>query len=497
MLDMHPAQQATVLISGAVGPLTATLDRRIVTIAIDQAAQTIFVTAEGQTGRATLDVTDTTGASVEIPVRVAFDAGTVPQRLALNVTGSPLDPLWLETQIANLVAEKTRVQPGLSMKLGSFGPPPAVTPGTSASVAVPVQIPGGAQYYDVSGTANVTVTNLPLAPFAPPLLFYDDDPERIVADGPIFRGQITPGTPVRLYYYHQDGTEPSRLVLVLIADSQDPTQIQVIAASAGPSADVMGVGHAVTRDFLLQEPRNEGVVLDLPQLSAYVLADVPLDAQQAAAGSIDLRIVSGGAVDLEVLAAPPEATGRRLRSELGLALLPGDGHHRTGVFDIAGYGSETIAYTVGGPDATTIYGAKSPPNAFPAERGHDYGGYGVLHTFVFDASNPTAQPVTAYLFEEPLGGVVRSSFLVDGQLEQVGCARVSQRYQIASFTMAPGQNLVSTLLTMTDGGSSYPLEIGMTDTPPLPAVPPIAAPDGCFPKAPSPAPSPSPSPPRF
>jgi hypothetical protein len=42
---------------------------------------------------------------------------------------------------------------------------------------------------------------------------------------------------------------------------------------------------------------------------------------------------------------------------------------------------------------------------------------------------------------------------------------------------------------MTDGGSFYPVEIGVTETTPQPSAPPITAPDGCFP---SPTSTPSP-----
>jgi hypothetical protein len=94
-----------------------------------------------------------------------------------------------------------------------------------------------------------------------------------------------------------------------------------------------------------------------------------------------------------------------------------------------------------------------------------------------------------------MGGVVRSSFLVDGTLVQVGCARLSERYQIGQpFTVNPGKAQI-TVQTMTDGGSNYPLEVGLTATPPLPTTPPITAPDGCFPKAQNtPASSPLPVP---
>jgi hypothetical protein len=88
-----------------------------------------------------------------------------------------------------------------------------------------------------------------------------------------------------------------------------------------------------------------------------------------------------------------------------------------------------------------------------------------------------------------MGGVVRSSFLVNGTLVQVGCARLSQRYQIGQpFSVNPGRAQI-TVQTMTDGGSNYPLEVGLTATPPQPTVPPITAPDGCFPK-PSPSATP-------
>lgn len=219
----------------------------------------------------------------------------------------------------------------------------------------------------------------------------------------------------------------------------------------------------------------------------------PLD---GAAGNIGIRVVSGGPVTVTVLAVPPQATAQDIASLSAGPQLPGDGHHRTGVFDIAAYGVETIAYSTGGPDAQYQYGASSPPLADPpAASGHDYGEYGVLRTLTFDVDNPAADPATVYLYERPIGGVVRSSFLVNGALVQVGCARVSNRYQIGQpFAVAPGKSQIA-VQTMTDGGSNYPLEVGLTTTPPEPSTPPITAPDGCFPKpqstsAPQPAATP-------
>ena len=155
---------------------------------------------------------------------------------------------------------------------------------------------------------------------------------------------------------------------------------------------------------------------------------------------------------------------------------------------------QALAYSVGGPDVTYEYGTRDTTlrNLDTSDPGHDYGDYGVIHRITFDIDNPGNMPQTIYLYEKPLGGgPVRSTFIVDGQVKELGCARVAQRYQIMAYTMPPLQQAASTVITMTDGGSNYPIEIGMTGTAPLLTVPPQNAPDGCFPK---PTPSPSETP---
>lgn len=484
-VNLNPEMAAAVRILGANGAITASLDKRIVRVSVDERSDTVVLTAGGQTGSAILHVTDAVGAAVDVPVRVAFNAGTFAPSITLQVTGDPLDATWLQQQIYAAVARATLVAPGAGApQFGPFVTPPALAPGSSAVVPVNVQISGNATYFDVKALTSVTVQNVAVPPFSPGILFYDDDPEKIEASGVLYRGRIRAGQPVRLYFYHENAGRPHRLVLALLADSQDPTSIQAIDATAGPSQDVLSVGHAVTRTFLLMKPADEGLIVPLPQELTYELQDVPLGDLDGVAGNVDLRVVSGGSVEVAVLSVPPDATPLQIAQLFGQPRLPGDGHHRTGVFAIgSGYGDRTLAYAVGGPDASTVYGAGSPPSLAPQADWHDYGGYGVLHRIVFELSNPTPQPATIYLYERPLGGVVRSSFLVDGTLHEVGCARVSDRYEIAALALDPGQNLTSTVLTMTDGGSSYPLEIGASTTVPLPTTPPITAPEGCFPKA--------------
>lgn len=441
-----------------------------------------------------LTVTDSTGASLQIPVRVAYDAGVVPAQLSVQITGDQIDPQWLQSQIQKAIAKAVQTQPGAAAQIGPVTLPTLLSPGASAEIPVQVQIPGGAQYFDVNAQTSVALQNVDAGPFSSQLLFYDDDPEKVVADGTLYRNQIAPNAPARLYYYHQNANDPRRIIVALTsAAPNDPSTVQLIDASAGPNIDVMSVGHAVSRDFLTSKSHNQGIVVQVAPAAPYIADEFTMQPQDGAAGSIGVRVLSGGPVEITVLAVPPTVTDAAIAQYLNQPQLPGDGHHRTGAFSLNGYGAQTLPYTVGGDDAMTQYGATTPPPVDGA--GHDYGDYGVVRTMTFAVQNPGTQPATVYLFEEPMGGVVRSSFLVDGTLDQVGCARVSQRYQIGQpIAVNPGNSNV-VVETMTDGGSNYPLAVGMTATPPLPTTPPISAPDGCFPKPqPSPAATPVPSP---
>jgi hypothetical protein len=485
-VNLHPSQSQPLTIANVNGTLAAQLDTPLVTVSIDQQNRTVTLTAAAQTGRAMLTVSDSSGASLQIPVRVALDAGTVPGTLSLRVTGT-VDPAWLQAQVQKIVARSVQLQPGASMQAAAFTVPSPFAAGATAAVPVAVHIAGGESYYDVDATATVNLQNVDTPAFTPPLLFYDDDPEKIVANGVLYRNEISADAPARLYYYHQNSGDPRRLVVALRA-LQAPATVHLLDASAGPNADVMTVGHNVSRDFLLQKQRNEGVIVDVNSPSPYVVDDFRMQGLDGAAGSIGMQVLSGGPVQVTVAALPPDISDEQAAAFLDQPQLPDDGHHRTGTFRIVGsdgaaYGSEVLAYTVGAAEASTQYGATSPPPADGAG-GHDYGDYGVVRTFTFDLSNPTQQASTLYLYERPMGGVVRSSFLLNGTtLVQPGCARLPERYQVGEpFSVPPQSNVQLTVQTMTDGGSNYPLELGVTPTPPLPTTPAISAPDGCFPK---------------
>ena len=172
--------------------------------------------------------------------------------------------------------------------------------------------------------------------------------------------------------------------------------------------DVMHVGQTLTKNFMLTKARGEGIVVTLPQDEPYVLTDVPMAAQQLVSGTVDLRVLSGGPVTVTVLAV---SSGIDPRSLLGGPVLSGDGHHRTGVFAIGGFGSQNPELCRGRRRRHRRDRRHRPD---PAERrstarpGHDYGDYGVSHTIDLTMTNPGTSRASAYLYFKPLAGRPRA-----------------------------------------------------------------------------------------
>lgn len=482
-VNLNPAQQQVVTVTGATAPLTATLDGKLVSLTVDPAAATVTIAASQATGTDVLHLTDANGARADVPIRVAFNAGTIVAQTTLTVTGTPATPAWLARQVQSWVTRLTQAMPGAQTSIAAVqAPPQPLVPGAQLQFVVPVQITSDGRYFDQNGTTTVTVQNVAAQPIVPTLLFYDDDPEHVAADGVLFRGTVTAADPARLYYYHDDVGDLRRIVVFLTTDAPQPALVQMVNAPAGPNLDVMQVGHAVSREFLVRKAGGEGIEAEVNQGVPFAVRDATMSARQGVAGSVDLRVLSGGPVVVTVVAASPGVEPRAL---LGGPQLPDDGHERTGVFRLVGFGTDALTYVVGGADVKLVIGDRdpTPPSADPSAAGHDYGDYGVAHHLDLTLSNPQDTPAVAYLYFRPIAGIARGSFLVDGNLVELGCVREPVPYQLAAFDLAPHETTRAAVETMTDGGSFYPVEIGVTANPPATTTPPINAPEGCFPKS--------------
>lgn len=408
-------------------------------------------------------------------------AGVIPSNISLDVTGTPVaDGNFLDAQIRKALDRRIRptLRPGTGLSYGPIVPWPILPlpAGSRAAVNVMVTISGDAASAPVSGVTTVTLANLSVQEGPPSVLFLSDDPEYLPTEGLVFRGSVGVNHAARLYYYHSDIGVPRDLDAVLTASV--PTRVHIVDSEAGPDLDVMNVGHTVSRDFLWFQQHVEGTLVDLTPGQPFIVRHALVLQGEVVAGSADVHVVSGGPVGVSVVASP---AGSRPDSYLAGPRVPFDGHARHGTFDLDGYGNLAATFTVGGPDTAVKYGGRdpSPRNLDANDAGRDYGDYGVVHHITFTLANPTDAPQLAYLYEKPLGGPVRSTFLIDGQLKELGCARMPQPYWLATYQLPPHSTGASTTVTMTDGGSFYPLEFGVTVNQPQPYTPPIGAPDGC------------------
>jgi hypothetical protein len=423
--------------------------------------------------------------------------GVIPFSVPLTVTGNPASTDFLQNAIVATLdrAISPTLQPGAIVRYGTIAPVlQPLQSGFLTAYTVAVTISGAAGAAPLEGTSEVDVQNVALPNANPTLLALDDDPEHLTANGVSYSGTVAAQAPLRLYYYHENAAAERRLAVVLSATQ--PSRVQIIHAAGGPNVDVMSVGHAVSRSFVLAEPANEGLVLDVTPDAPVLVRDAQVGIGEGIAGALDVIVLMGGPVTATVLAVDPASDPR---VSLAAARLAQDGHQRHGTFSLGAFDERSVAYDVGGPDASLRYGDRvhGPTNINPEDAGRDSGDYGVLERFAFDLNNPTSTAATVYLYAQPDGGVVRNSYIVDGTLVDMGCARLAQRYLVASKQLDPHASATMHVLTMPDGGSNYPVELGVTTVAPLASTPPLSAADGCFPKpggAPNSAPAGTPSP---
>ncbi|HEV2260691.1 MAG TPA: hypothetical protein VGR69_00150, partial [Candidatus Rubrimentiphilum sp.] len=214
---LYPGNVVRIAVANSNGPLTVSIDNPVVTVAIDQTARTVTITAGQTLGRGTLTITDATNQGVQIPVRVGLDAGQLlANSLSLQYTGSPIDRTWLQGVVQKMVLRNVQLQAPAAVQT-VFNVPAILPPGSLTGLSAQVQIPGNDRYYPVNATVSVNLQNVAADPFAPPTLFYDDDPERITQDGVLYRGQVTSSSPTRLYYYHENTDQPHQLDVAFTA----------------------------------------------------------------------------------------------------------------------------------------------------------------------------------------------------------------------------------------------------------------------------------------
>jgi hypothetical protein len=450
-------QTTTVTLTGVYGTFTAVAaNPKVVTIVPNQSNLTLALTG-GAPGATTITITDGRGVTATIPVRVAYNAGTLPPLVDVRLTGDPASPNFVRDLVARMVYESVAIQPGAQVIVAASDVPvyAPLEQDNTIQVSVPVLVQGE-QYFSVQGDVTVTIENIAAPRISPDMLMVSDFPEKLTENGILFSADLKRDKPSRFLYYHYNppGQPNRRIVLVAQNLSPEPALVQFISGRGGPGRYELEVGHRATKDFLVNIVQNQGRLLQLAGHSTQVIATQDLPAGDIVTNLLQLRVLSGGAIHLTLVAqnasADPDTaltTGQLLTSTV---------KHARGIYPIPEF-HYAAQWSVNGDYLTLPIGQIPLPNMLAGEAlGGDYG---VLQAFVVTMENPLSTPQNVAIYENPRGGAATGTYIIDGTLVQSHQVPAFSRYKIRQYAV-PARGFVRvTIVTMPEAGSSYPLNL--------------------------------------
>jgi hypothetical protein len=456
-VNVEPSKTVAARLNSTLGAVTAAVaDATIATAVVDQAQRVLYVTGV-KVGSTTITVTDSRGVTRDVPVLVAYAAGAAADETTLRVTGNPASAQYLREAIAEAVTNAAMHRTGASVNVVPDTIPVRgdLSIDNRAELDVQVQI-SGTGYLPVNGITHVVVENIALPPIQPARLLVSDYPERLTANGVLFTALLDRTQAQRFLYYHfNPGTEPARRILLKAANTSNaPAMVQMIDGDAGPGSNEMEVGHLATKRFLVRNARNEGRVVTIPPGATVNLVDHPLPPQDVVSAIMQLRLVTGDPVQLALIAQDALAPLDQTIDES--QLLAGGAPHARGVYPVPTF-YFTNNYDIDGPDLDIPIGQLPLPNLRQGEALS--GDYGVEQVLEVTITNRTRGPRAIALYANPRGGRATGTFLIDGTVVQAHALPAFSRFKIWQETIKSGTYRLIRIITMPEGGSSYPMRL--------------------------------------
>jgi hypothetical protein len=302
----------------------------------------------------------------------------------------------------------------------------------------------------------VRVENVALPRTRPSRLLVSDYPETLTADGVLFTSDVDASAAQRFLYYHYNPpSQPARRVLVKITNpSAVPATLHVLSALAGPGSNELEVGHNATRAFLVRERRNEGTVVTIPPNGTINLVNHALPPSAVVNGILQVREVAGNPLSLAVVAQSADAPLDQTVDTT--QLLSGGAPHARGIYPVPDFFGD-YTYVASGEDLEIPIGTLPLPNLRQGEA--LAGDYGVKLAARIVLINPDRVAHGVAVYANPRGGGATGTFLIDNTLVQAHRLPPFSKYKIWQETIPPGTYRRLRIVTMAEGGSSYPLRL--------------------------------------
>jgi hypothetical protein len=453
-----PGGFETLRVEEVLGIVTVSIaDPNVADVSIDQTTRALVV--HGKTvGNTTITVRDQRGLSRDVPLRVADLAGSIPNDITIRVTGHPATALFVREQAFRAALAAIVSRPGASITASedSVDVNAPLNVDDITEVDVPL-IVGGANYFTVQGTTRVRVENFAQPVVRPASLLVSDYPETLKENGILFTADLTARAAERFLYYHYNPSlQPDRRIVLKAQNTSDqPATVQFITGDAGPETNEMEVGHLSTQRFLVRLAQNEGTVVTIPGNATVTLMEQDLPARTVVSSLLQLHEIEGARLHLTLVA---QNAGDAVDGPIPTsALLVGDHPHARGIYPIPEFYFD-YNYDAEGPDLEIPIGQIPLPNLV---RGQTLAGdYGVLQSVTIRiVNNDRHHARELALYASPRGGKATGTFVIDRVLVQAHTMAAFGHYKLRQYTIAPGSFVRTEIVTMPEGGSSYPLDL--------------------------------------
>lgn len=453
-----PGETQELRVMRVLGSVSVTIaDPAVAGATIDQTTRVLTIVGKSL-GTTVVTVSDSRGLTRDIPVRVADPAGSLAEFTSVRITGSPASNGFVKRQavLAALQGARPRLgaTPIAATDAVSFAG--SVSANNLATVAVPVSV-AGPDYFTVTGTTRVRIENVALPRIRPNSLLVSDFPEKLKENGVLFTAGLAAHEASRFLYYHYNpvGQPDRRIVLKVENPSAQPAALHVISGQAGPGANEMEVGHLSTYRFLVHESQNEGTILSIAPNATVNVVDQMLPAGSVVSNLLQLRELEGAPLHLALLAqdASDPADGPIPNTDL----LESEVRHARGVYPIPEFSFE-YTYDTEGPNLEIPIGQIPLPNLRKGEA--LAGDYGVMQSItVRIINNDPRNAREIALYADPRGGYATGTFVIDRVPVQAHRLAPFTHYKLRQYTVPPGGFIRTDIVTMPEGGSSYPLRL--------------------------------------
>jgi hypothetical protein len=394
------------------------------------------------------------GVKIKITVSVREKIAEFSTQNIIFVSGIPCQPDVIKEAAIKELNRSISLTSGARLSIDPFNINPGpLFPGKELNLLVPIKVEGEGSV-NVERFLPLKVKNEEEKFKKPVLLFVSDSPEKIIKDGIMFSHIISGGSPARLLYYHQNGSEKDKYLIIEVFNPYAiSSRIWFISGTGGPNSQEAFVGHVATSRFMRNCLYNSGQFVTIPPKERLVIYMQKMAPKEILTGLFHLQSPISSFLELTVRAESKPSgpiTGE---------ILPRDSEstHCRGVYPAPSVNINETYIT--GDAEKSIYIGKSPFLDSLDEGGPLYGNYGVLYEMTINIKNPSSSIKEVEMSFTSQGGIAQGTFLVDGRMIETPIVKSSEHVSLATIFLKGGEERIVQVNTIPQGGSHYPVRL--------------------------------------